>query len=176
MFYFFGLSLLPYTTVMETKIQLSSRTICVWLNNILLPLAGQLAMGGSSSKESTFFWQKEKKKKKKESPLNKAWSQLSGAVPNKRKKKKSIVSLDILNTDNLKKGKRSRWKKRLSLTADKKEPISLRKLSLGNTRKLSGPSLSLGKKEKDGGGLGKVGEQIKRKLSRSQEKDQHLAR
>ncbi|CAK6972978.1 hypothetical protein EXN66_Car003624 [Scomber scombrus] len=133
-------------------------------------------MGGSSSK-STSFWQKEnknkknnkknkkKKKKKEESPLDKAWSQLSGAVPNKRKRK-SIVSLDKLNMDNLKRGKGSQWKKRLSLSADKKEPISLRKLSLGNTRKLSGQSLSLGKKEKDGGGLGKVGEQIKRKLSR----------
>eukprot|EP00064_Thunnus_orientalis_P012406 superscaffoldBa00001899_g12441 len=115
-------------------------------------------MGGSSSK-STFFWQKKKK-----SPLNKTWSQLRGALPNKRKKK-NILSLDRLSLDSMRRKK----KRKLSLTADKKEPISLRRFSLGNTRKGSVRSVSLGKK-KDGGGLGKIGGQIKRKLSQDHKK------
>lgn len=120
-------------------------------------------MGGSSSK-STFFWQKKK------SPLDKAWSQLRGALPNKKHRKKNILSLDKLSLDNLRRGKHTQKKKRLSLTADKKEPISLKRFSLGNTRKESVQSVSLGKKEKDGGGLGEVGEQIKRKLSQDPKK------
>ncbi|GLD59542.1 uncharacterized protein AKAME5_002387900 [Lates japonicus] len=114
-------------------------------------------MGGSSSKR-TFFWQKKKK-----SPLNKAWNQLQGALPNKKRKRKSILSLDKLNLDNLRKEKHSQ--KRFSLPTDKKEPISLKRFSLGNIRKESAQTALPGKKEKDGGGLGKVGEQIKRKFS-----------
>lgn len=105
-------------------------------------------MGGSSSKRS-FPWQKKKKK----SPLDKARSQLRGALPFQKRKKKSVMSLNKLNLDNLKKKERPS-QKRFSLSADKKESTPLKRFSLGNTRK-----------EKDGGGLGKVGEQIKRKLS-----------
>ncbi len=105
-------------------------------------------MGGSSSKGS-FFWQKKKK-----SPLDKAWSHLRGALPNKKhqkKKKKSILLLDKLK-------RKKHSQKRFSLSTDKKEPTSLKRFSLGNTRKESIQTV-------DGGGLGKVGEQIKRKLS-----------
>lgn len=119
-------------------------------------------MGGSSSKTSFFG----KKKKKKKSPLNKAWGELKGALPNKKsKKKKKKNILDKLNLDNLKREKHSQ--KRFSLPTDKKEPISLKRLSLGNLRKGSTPTASPGRKEKDGGGLEKAGEQMKRKLSSS---------
>lgn len=121
-------------------------------------------MGGSSSKK-TCIWQK----KKKESPLDKAWSQLRGALPNKKRKKKSVLSLNKLNLDNLKKEKHSQ--KRFSLSTDKKEPISLKRLSLGNTRKESVQAASPGRKEKDRGGLEKVGEQIKRKFSQDPKKE-----
>lgn len=114
-------------------------------------------MGGSSSKR-TFFWQKKKK-----SPLSKAWSQLRGALPSKKRKRKSILSLDKLKLDNLKREMHSQ--KRFSLPTDKKEPISLRRLSLGNMRKGPIQTASQGRKERDGGGLGKVGEQIKRRFS-----------
>lgn len=120
-------------------------------------------MGGSSSKTSFFG---KKKKKKKKSPLNKAWGELKGALPNKKsKKKKKKNILDKLNLDNLKREKHSQ--KRFSLPTDKKEPISLKRLSLGNLRKGSTPTASPGRKEKDGGGLEKAGEQMKRKLSSS---------
>ncbi|TMS23300.1 hypothetical protein E3U43_008606 [Larimichthys crocea] len=112
-------------------------------------------MGGSSSKR-TFLWQKKKK-----SPVEKAWCQLKGALPSKKRRKKSVLSLDKLKLDNLKKEKHSQ--KRFSLSTDKKEPISLKRLSLGNIRKGSIQShLSPGRNEKEGGGLGKVGKQKKR--------------
>lgn len=109
-------------------------------------------MGGSSSKGS-FFWQKKKK-----SPVDKAWSQLRGALPNKKrtKKKKGILSLD-----KLKREKHSQ--KRFSLSTDKKEPTPLKRFSLGNARKESMQTA-------DGGGLGKVGELMKRKLSQEPKK------
>lgn len=112
-------------------------------------------MGGSSSKRSFLSWPKKKK-----SPMRKAWSQLRGALPYKKRRKKSILSLDKLKLDNLKREKNSQ--KRFSLPTDKKEAISLKRLSLGNTRKGSIQTASPGRKERDGGGLGKIGEQIKR--------------
>ena len=134
-------------------------SLCHCVDQVFLPPAGDLLMGGSSSKTSFFG-----KKKKKKSPLNRAWSELKGALPNnKRKKKKNI--LDKLNLDNLKKEKHSQ--KRFSLPTDKKEPISLKRLSLGNLRKGSTQTASPGRKEKDRGGLEKAGEQMKRKLSSS---------
>lgn len=111
-------------------------------------------MGGSSSKR-TFFWQEKKK-----SPVRTAWSQLKGALPHKkrsRRRKKSVFSLDRLNLDNLKKEKHSQ--KRFSLPTDKKEPVSLKRFSLGNMKK---ESIQITKRERDGGGLGKIGEQIRR--------------
>lgn len=110
-------------------------------------------MGGSSSKR-TFFWRKKK------SPIKKAWSQVRGALPNKNRRKKSILSLDKLKLHNRKREKHS--KKRLSLS-DKKEPIALKRLSLGNI-KVSIETAPPGR-EKDGGGLGKAGEQKKKKIS-----------
>lgn len=117
-------------------------------------------MGGSSSKRS-FFWQKKKK-----SPVKKAWSRLRGALPYKKHRKKSILSLDKLKLDNLKREKHSQ--KRFSLPADKKEAVSLKRLSLGNIRKGSIQPASTGRKDKDGGGLGNVGEQIKRTFSQQE--------
>lgn len=109
-------------------------------------------MGGSSSKRS-FFWQKKKK-----SPVRRAWSQLKGALPSKRRRRrKSVFSLDRLNLDNLKKEKHSH--KRLSLPTDKKEPISLKRFSVSNLRK---ESIQITKKERGGGGLGKIGEEMRR--------------
>lgn len=99
-------------------------------------------MGGSSSKR-TFFWQKKKK-----SPLNKAWSHLKGALPNKKRRKKKGV-LDKLNLDNLKREKHSQ--KRFSLPTEKKEPVLLKRFSLGNTRKESLQKTSQGGREQDGG-------------------------
>lgn len=118
-------------------------------------------MGGSSSKQ-TFPWQKKKK-----SPLNKAWSQLRGALPNKKRKKKSGLSLNKLNLNN----QRKPSQKRFSLSADKKEPLSLKRFSLGNIRKESIPPASSERKEKDDGGLGRLGEQIKRKFSQEPKKE-----
>lgn len=135
-------------------------SLCHRVDQVFLPPAGDLLMGGSSSKTSFFG-----KKKKKKSPLNKAWSELKGALPNKKSKKKKKNILDKLNLDNLKREKHSQ--KRFSLPTDKKEPISLKRLSLGNLRKGSTPTASPGRKEKDGGGLEKAGEQMKRKLSSS---------
>ncbi|KAL7404465.1 hypothetical protein ABVT39_015118 [Epinephelus coioides] len=112
-------------------------------------------MGGSSSK-THFIW-----KKKKKSPLNKAWRQLKGALPNKKRKKKKLPrALDKLKLDNLKKKKHPQRK--FSLPTDKKEFTSSKRVSLGNMRKES--TTSLGRKE-DRGGLGNVGEQIKKRLS-----------
>ncbi|KAK2817360.1 hypothetical protein Q5P01_025551 [Channa striata] len=110
-------------------------------------------MGGSSLKR-IFFWQK----KKKNSPLNRAWKHLRRALPNKKhkKKKKSILPLDKVNLNNLRKKQHSQ--KRSSLTTDKKE--LLKRLSLGNRRKES-----IQAEPKDGGGLGKIGVQIKKKFS-----------
>ncbi len=114
-------------------------------------------MGGSSSKRS-FFWQK-----KKTSPTKKAWSQLRRALRNKKHKRKSILSLDKLKLDNLRREKHSL--KRFSLPTDKKEATLLKRLSLGNIRKGSIQTAPPGRKEKDGGGPGKVREQKKRKFS-----------
>lgn len=107
-------------------------------------------MGGSSSKR--FFWQKKK------SPVEKAWSQLTGALPiKKRKRRKSVLSLDKLKKD------KKHSQKRFSLQTDKKEPTPLKRLSVGNARKESVQAA-------DGGGLGKVGEQIKRRFSQDPKK------
>lgn len=111
-------------------------------------------MGGSSSK-THFIW-----KKKKKSPLNKAWRQLKGVLPNKKRKKKIPRALDKLNLDNLKKKKRPQRK--FSLPTEKREFTSSKRVSLVNMRKES--TTSLGRKE-DRGGLGNVGEQIKKRLS-----------
>lgn len=91
-------------------------------------------MGGSSSKRN-FFWQKKK------SPGERAWSQLRGALPIKKHRKKRFL-------DNLKREKHSQ--RRFSLS-DKKDPI-LKRLSLGNIKKSSAENASPGR-EKDGGGL-----------------------
>lgn len=160
----------------------------IQVDDVFLPPAGQLAMGGSSSKK-TFIWQKKKKK----SPLNNVWSQLTEALPNK-KRKKSKLSLDNLNLDKLRREKRSQKtfslsidkkeqkhslkfslskdkneqnlsQKKFSVSTDKKEPISLKILSLGNTKKESTQTTSPERKEKAGGGLGNTGEQIKKKFS-----------
>lgn len=133
---------------------------CVYI----FPPADQLVMGGSSSKR-TFFWQKKKKKK---SPLGKGWDELKRALPNKKRKRSSIPSLDKLS---LKKSRRDKHsQKRFSLTTDKKAPISLKRLSLGNMRKESIQSASQQREEKDRGGLGELGEQIKRKFSQDHKK------
>lgn len=112
-------------------------------------------MGASSSKR-TFFWQKKKK-----SPVEKAWGQLRGALPSqkRKKKKKSILPLDKLKLDQLRKERH--LKKRFSLSA-KNEPIIPKRLSVGNLRK---GSIKPAGKEKDGRGLEEVGEQIKRRFS-----------
>lgn len=113
-------------------------------------------MGGSSFKK-IFFW-----KKKKKSPLKRAMNHLKGALPNK-KRRQLKKQLDKLSVDKRRREKHS--KKRFSLTTDKKAPISLKRLSLGNIRKESIQNASLEGKEKDKGGLERVGEQIKRKFS-----------
>lgn len=79
-------------------------------------------MGASSSKR-TFFWQKKK------SPVERAWSHLKGALPNKKSKRKRL--LEKLKPGNLKENK---VKKKFSLT-DKKEPELLKRFSLGNIKK-----------------------------------------
>lgn len=79
-------------------------------------------MGASSSKR-TFFWQKKK------SPVERAWSHLKGALPNKKSKRKRL--LEKLKPGNLKENK---FKKRCSLT-DKKEPELFKRFSLGNLKK-----------------------------------------
>ncbi|KAF3687952.1 hypothetical protein EXN66_Car003624 [Channa argus] len=119
-------------------------------------------MGGSSFKR-IFLWRKKKKK----SPLNKAWKHLRRALPSKKPKKKSLLPLDKVNRNNLRKKKPSQ--KRSSLTTDKKAPISLKTLSLGNVRKDS-IQTAPPTEEKDGGGLGKIGEQIKKKFSKESTK------
>lgn len=91
-------------------------------------------MGASSSKRA-FFWQKK-------SPLERAWGHLKGALPNKKRKRKSI--LEKLKPGNMKKNK---FKKRFSLT-DKKEPELLKRFSLGNLKK--GVRESRGKEERRG--------------------------
>lgn len=111
----------------------------IQVDRVSPPPAGYLAMGGSSSK-THFIW-----KKKKKSPLKKAWRQLKGALPHKKRKKKIPLSLDKLSLDNLKRKKRPQRK--FSLPTDKKEFISSKRLSLGNMRKEN------------------VGEQIKKRLS-----------
>lgn len=114
-------------------------------------------MGGSSLKKA-MFW-----KKKKKSPLNKAFSEIKKALPKKKKKRKSIFQ-------KLKKDKQS--KKKFSLTKDKKSTSPLlKKLSLGHKRKESLDSASGDRKEKDKGGLGRVGEQIKKKFSPENQKE-----
>lgn len=84
-------------------------------------------MGGSSSK-TTFFWQKKKK-----SPTSRAWRKLRRALPDTKRKRKSIPSLDKLKLDNLRREMHSQ--KRFSLPTVRKEPIWLKRLSLGNVRK-----------------------------------------
>lgn len=54
-------------------------------------------MGGAPSKKSFFL------KKKKKTPLKRAWSDLKGALSNKKRKKGTV--LDKMNLNNLKKGK-----------------------------------------------------------------------
>lgn len=92
-------------------------------------------MGASSSKR-TFFWQKKK------SPVERAWSHLKGALPNKKSKRKRL--LEKLKPGNLKENK---FKKRFSLT-DKKEPELFKRFSLGNIKKGRG---SGGKEEESKG-------------------------
>lgn len=79
--------------------------------------------------------------------MKKAWSQLREALPNNKGRKKNILSLDKLKLHNLKREKHSR-----------------KKFSLGNIKKGSTETASPGG-EKGGGGLRKVREQIKKKLS-----------
>lgn len=116
-------------------------------------------MGGSAFKR-IFFW------KKKRSPLNKAWRKMRRALPSKKRKKKSILSLDKLNLDNQRK---KNSQKTQTQTTGKKQPKSLKRLSLGNMRKESTETASPEKK-KDGGALGKIRERIKRKISRESKK------
>lgn len=86
--------------------------------------------------------------KKKKSPLNRAWSELKRMLPEKKSRRKSKLSVEKLRM------------KRFSLTADKKVSTALKRLSL-NVRKDSFQNGSAGRKEKDRGGLGRVGGQIK---------------
>lgn len=120
-------------------------------------------MGGSSSK-TTIFWPKKKKK----SPLKKTWSQLKRVLPHK-KRKKNALSLDKLSVKKSRKDKHS--KKKQSLTANKKVPTLLKGLSMDYTKKETSQTGSPGRKEKDKGGLERVGEQIKKKLSKDEKKD-----
>lgn len=122
----------------------------------MFPPAAHEAMGGSPSKQ-TFFWQRRKK-----SPLKRAWTQLKGALPNQKRRRKSVLSLDKLRLHNVRKGKNS--KRRFSLS-NKSEPTLLKRLSLGNIKKVSTEKLSP-QRDKDRGGLGKVGELMKRKNSK----------
>ncbi|KAF6720136.1 hypothetical protein FQA47_023420 [Oryzias melastigma] len=111
-------------------------------------------MGGSSLKKA-MFW-----KKKKKSPLNKAFSEIKKVLPKKKKRRKSIFQ---------KKDKQ----KKFSLTKGKKSsqppPLWLKKLTLGDKRKESLDSASGERKEKDK--LGRVGEQIRKKLSPENQKE-----
>lgn len=113
-------------------------------------------MGGSSLK-SFFFW------KKKKSPLQKAFSQVKSTLP----KRKSKGILEKLNSNKRKKD--NHFKKRFSLTKDKKDKKAstpLKRLSLANIRKDSLQNASAGRKEKDRVGLGQVREQIKNTFSK----------
>lgn len=108
-------------------------------------------MGGSSFKR-ILFW-----KKKKKSPLDRAWKQMRRALPNKkRKKKKTILSLDKLR-------KKKHSQKNASQTTDKKEPGLLTRLSVGNLKKESTEAAPPTKK--DVGALEKIRGQIKGKIS-----------
>lgn len=107
-------------------------------------------MGGTSFK-SVFSL------KKKKSPLTKAFSNLKRALPKKKSKRKSIMQKLKLKEDK---------KRRFSLATEKKPSTPLKRLSLGNIRKDSLKNASAGRKEKDGGGLGRVREQIKKKFSK----------
>lgn len=78
-------------------------------------------MGTSSSKRA-FFWQKKK------SPLERAWGHLKGALPNKKRKRQSI--LEKLKPGNPKK---NNFKKMFSKTD--KEPERFKRLSLANIKK-----------------------------------------
>ncbi|KAF0037082.1 hypothetical protein F2P81_009956 [Scophthalmus maximus] len=132
-------------------------------------------MGGSSSRSTPFG---KKKKTTTTPPLKRAWSELTGALPQKNgrkkkkkkkkeeeKKKKRSLSLDKLNLDNLRKRKSS--SRRFSLPTDKKE--ARKRFSLADV----GERLSQkkDKKKKDGGGLGKVGEQIKMRFPQGNKKE-----
>lgn len=88
--------------------------------------------------------------------MKRAWTQLKGALPNQKRRKTSVLSLDKLRLHNVKKGKNS--KRRFSLS-NKSEPTLLKRLSLGNITKPP-------QRDKDRGGLGKVGELMKRKSSK----------
>lgn len=94
--------------------------------------------------------------------MERAWTQLKGALPNQKRRKKSVLSLDKLRLHNTRKGKNST--RRFSLS-DKSEPTLLKRLSLGNIKKASTEKLSP-QRDKDRGGLGKVGELMKRKNSK----------
>lgn len=100
---------------------------------------------GASSSRRTFFWQKKK------SPVERAWSHLKGALPNKKSKRKRL--LEKLKPGNLKENK---FKKRFSLT-DKKEPELFKKFSLGNIKK--GVRGSGGKEEESKGSRSKCKEE-----------------
>ncbi|KAM9314079.1 uncharacterized protein KZ484_023890 [Pholidichthys leucotaenia] len=119
-------------------------------------------MGGSSWKK-IMFW------KKKRSPLSKAFRKVKGMLPRKKGRKKAFPSLDKLKKKLKKKKKKKRKcsKKKTLLTDQKEGPLSLKKLSLGNTKE-SSQSDSPGKEEKDRGGLG---ERIKKKFSKDQQKE-----
>lgn len=118
-------------------------------------------MGGSSSKRIFF------RHKKKQSPLKKARSQLKRVLPHKKRKKHSLgQTFDKLSIKKSRKDKHSKKK-----PSQKKAPTSLKRLSLGNTRKEPSQNESPGRKEKDKGGLERVGEQIKRKFSKDQSKE-----
>lgn len=120
------------------------------------PSAGEAAMGGSSFKR-ILFW-----KKKKTSPLEKAWKQMRRALPNKKQKKKRILSLDKLRR------KKKHSQKNVSQTIDQKEPGLLTRLSLGSIKKESTETAPPTKK--DVGALEKIREHIKGKTSQDSTK------
>lgn len=85
------------------------------------PPTGWPTMGASSSKRA-FFWQKK-------SPAERAWGRLKGALPVKKRRRKSL--LERLRPGN---PKNKKFKKGLLLT-DKKEPEPFKRFSLGNIKK-----------------------------------------
>lgn len=90
-------------------------------------------MGASSSKRA-FFWQKK-------SPVERAWSRLKGALPVKKRRRKSL--LERLRPGNSKNKKFKRF-----FLADKKEPETFKRFSVGNIKK--GVRESGGKEDRKG--------------------------